>query len=253
MIARAFRSHPQPFTLAGAATVWETVAVIARPSWLPTPDAVTRAWWDLASSGQLGELGSTLRTLAVGLAIVFIAGAILALAVGMSSLIRDALSPFLSVGLAIPTTALIPVYILFWGLSDPTRVATVVSFALVPLVVQWSTAAERPPMDLLEMARSFDASPARRLLSIVLPASAPLLLTGVRIAVVQAIKGVVSAEILIGVIGIGKLLEAAIVTFDLAHLYAVIMSLAAVTFALYLALERLERRATQRVVAERDL
>jgi ABC-type nitrate/sulfonate/bicarbonate transport system permease component len=249
-VTRAFRRYPQAFTLTGALVLWETVAVLVRPAWLPTPAAVASAWWQLATTGQFSDLVSTVRTLLVGLAIVFSLGAILALAMGVSAIVREALAPYLSVGLAIPTTALIPVFILFWGLGDPTRVATVVSFALAPLVVQWSAASRRLPEDLLEMARSFDASRPRRLWSVVLPASAPVLLTGVRIAVVQGIKGVVSAEILIGVIGIGRLLQAAIVSFDLPHLYAVIVSLAAVTFALYLGLERLERRATRRTAAE---
>ena len=247
---RTFRRSPQPFTLVGAVALWWAVAAGVRPIWLPTPDAVASAWWQLASSGQFGELGSTVRTLVAGLALVFAAGAAITLAMAASSVVRDALAPYVSAMLAVPTTAIIPAFILFWGLSDATRIATVVSFSLAPLVVQWSAAAHRPPADLLEMARSLGASPLRRLVSVALPAAAPTILTGVRIAAVQGIKGVVSAEILIGVIGIGKLLQAAIVTFDLARLYAVIITLAALTFAAYLVLERLERRASRRAAVE---
>jgi ABC-type nitrate/sulfonate/bicarbonate transport system permease component len=246
----AFARYPQPLTLVGALVLWEVAAVAVRPVWLPQPAAVAGAWWQLVSAGRFADLTSTVRTLIIGLALVFSLGTVIAVAIGTSAMARDVLSPYLGAGLAVPTTALIPVYILVWGLSDPTRVATVVSFGLVPLVVQWSAAAKARPSDLLEMARSFDASPLRRLWSIVLPASAPVLLTGVRIAVVQGIKGVVSAEILIGVIGIGKLLQEAIVSFDLPDLYAVIVTLAAVTFALYLVLERLERRAARRSGAD---
>lgn len=238
---------PQLITLVGAVALWESAARLLHPAWLPSAAAVGTAWWQLAAAGELTELVGSARTLAIGLAIVFVAGAVLAVSVGLSSVLRQALSPYFNAGLAIPTIAIVPAFILFWGLSDVTRVATVVSFALVPLVVQWSVASTDLPKDLLEMARSFDASPFRRLASIVLPASAPVLITGVRIAVVQGIKGVVSAEILIGVIGIGKLLQTAMVTFDLARLYAVILTLVVLTFAMHLSLERIEGRATRRV------
>lgn len=238
---------PQLFTLVGAVTLWEAVARFLHPRWLPSAGDVAAAWWELVRSGQLSELTSTARTLAIGLAIVFAAGAVLAISVGVSSVVREALSPYFNAALAVPTIALVPAFVLLWGLSDITRVATVVSFALVPLVVQWAVASHDPPKDLLEMARSFDASPSRRLVAIMLPISAPVLITGARIAVVQGIKGVVSAEILIGVIGIGRLLQTAMVTFDLPRLYAVILTLLAITFAIYLALERVERRASRRV------
>lgn len=241
---------PQVITLVVAVGAWELVARVVHPTWMPAADAVARSWWQLVASGQLGELGSTVRTLVIGLAIVFVAGAVVSILVGVSSVIREALAPFINAALAIPTVALAPAFILLWGLSDITRVATVVSFALVPLIVQWSVARRGVPSDLVEMARSYDASPARVLRSIVLPAAAPVLITGVRIAVVQGMKGVVSAEILIGVIGIGRLLQTAILTFDLARLYAVILTLMVVTFTVYLALEQLERRASRRVSAE---
>ncbi len=244
------RRAPQAVTLVGAIALWEVLARVAHPSWMPSADAVASAWWQLATSGQLSELGSSVRTLVLGLAMVFVVGALLSVAIGVSSVVRDALAPYLNAALAVPTVALAPAFILLWGLSDVTRVATVVSFAFVPLVVQWSVASRVVPSELLEMARSYDASPAHLLASVVLPAAAPVLITGVRIAVVQGMKGVVSAEILIGVIGIGKLLQTAILTFDLARLYAVILTLMVLTFGVYLALERLERHASRRASAE---
>ena len=241
---------PQLLTLLGAVLLWEGIVRLLHPAWLPPATAVGAAWWQLAASGQLSEIANSARTLVMGLAIVFVVGAILAISVGRSGVLREALTPYFNAALAIPTIALIPAFILIWGLSDVTRVATVVSFALVPLVVQWAVVSRDPPTDLLEMARSFDATRVRRLIAIVLPVSAPVIITGVRIAVVQGIKGVVSAEILAGVIGTGKLLQTAMVTFDLPRLYAVILTLLVVTFVVYLALERLERRASRRFARE---
>jgi len=239
--------YPQVFTLAATAALWEGVARLGAPAWLPPVSAVGAAWWNLVLSGQFFSLRNTAVTLAVGLAVVFAAAALLAILMSVSSLAEDALTPYLNAALSIPHVALVPVLILLWGLSDVTRVATVISFALAPLVAQWAAAAKDLPRGLLEMARSFDAGPARRLVSVILRAAAPMLLTGVRIAVVQGIKGVVSAEILIGVIGIGRLLQNATLTFDLASLYAVILTLLVLSIAVYFILEAVERRASRRL------
>ncbi len=250
MALRLAARSPQVLTMGGALALWELAARLAAPPWLPPASAVLAAWWHLASTGQLLALASTAATLGIGLGVVFGAGAALTLVVALSGVMEEALTPFFNAALSIPTIALIPVYMLLWGLSDVTRVVTVVSFALVPLVVIWVVAARDLPSDLLEMARSFNASPTRRLVSVVLPAAAPVLITGVRIAVVQGIKGVVSAEILIGVIGIGRLLQTATLTFDLARLYALILTLLVLSITAYFLLQMLERRASRRRVTE---
>jgi len=249
-VTRLLQSYPQPLSAAAVVAGWELAARLLHPAWLPPASAVAVDFWQLIRSGQLLLLGSTVRTLALGLLIVFAAGALLSLLVGLSRVMDEALAPFFNAALSIPTIALVPVFILLWGLSDATRVATVVSFALVPLVVTWAVAARDLPGQLLEMARSFGASPAQRLRFVILPAGAPVLIVGVRIAVVQGIKGVVSAEILIGVIGIGQLLQQATLTFDLARLYALILTLVFLSVISYLLLDALERRTSRRTTRD---
>ena len=124
---RYFRAHPQTITVAGALVVWELVAWSLRPPWLPTVEAVAVAWWRLAATGQLGGLLNTGVTLLVGLGVVFVAGGLLTSALTVSALLEEALDPFLNAAMAVPTIALIPAYMLLWGLSDLTRVVTVVS------------------------------------------------------------------------------------------------------------------------------
>ena len=81
--------------------------------------------------------------------------------------------------------------------------------------------------------------------AVVLPAVAPLLLNGARLAVVQAIKGLVTAEMIIGVVGVGKLIVTASETFDMPQLYAVVLTIVAVSVAAYVVLSALEHRASR--------
>jgi len=243
---RLLDRYPQAATLLLLMGVWELAARTVQPTWLPRFSAVARSGWKLAVDGRFLELASTGRTLLVGMAVVIVVAGLLAFAIASSRLVEQALEPYVNAALATPTVALIPVFVLLWGFGDATRVATVISFSLFPVVVTWAEGIKQAPAHLIEMARAFTAGPRKRIVSVVLPAAAPLIITGLRIGVVQGIKGVVSAEILIGVIGIGRLLEES--RFILPQLYAIVTVLLGISVVVYLALigveERLARRTT---------
>ena len=227
--------------------VWEVCAHAFEPRWLPPVSSIVVAGVDLVQDGRLLLLGSTAQTLLIGMVISFGAAAVLALIIASSDLIEKATDPFVNAALATPTLALIPVFILIWGYDDVTRIATVVSFALFPVVVTWAEGVKGVPDDLLEMSRAFTASRQRQLRSIVLPAAAPMIITGLRIGTMQGIKGVVSAEVIIGVIGIGQLLREA--QFRLDYLYAVITILLILSVVVYFLLFTAETRVSQRTQA----
>lgn len=240
-----FRRAPQVFTLLLTISAWEVVAVLVRPSWLPTVEAVATSWWHLASTGAFAIAGSTIKTLFIGLVIVFVGAGLITAALVASRTLEEAVAPLLNAVLATPNIALIPVFMFIFGLGDATRVVTVIGFALIPVALDWIEAIKGVPEPLLEMSAGFQATQRARLMTVVIPAASPLLLTGVRIGVVQAIKGVISAEILIGVVGVGKLLVYASLTFDLPELYAVIMTILAASMLSYAALNYLEQRSSR--------
>jgi ABC-type nitrate/sulfonate/bicarbonate transport system permease component len=245
MIRRVAASWPQALTAAAVLAAWEIVASTSRPYWLPNVQRVASSWWDLASSGAFRIATTSLQTLGIGLAIVFVLGGILAALLANVRLLDEALSPLINAAMSTPLVALVPVFVLIWGYSATTRVVAVVSFALFPLVLQWVVALKGVPADLQEMAHSFAAGRIRRARTIVLPATAPLLLNGARLAVVQAIKGLVTAEMIIGVVGIGKLVVTAADTFDMPQLFAVILTIVAASILSYLVLSTAEGRASR--------
>jgi ABC-type nitrate/sulfonate/bicarbonate transport system permease component len=236
---------PQALTAAAVLGAWEIAAVVTKPYWLPSVQSVVSSWWKLAGSGAFRGGTTSLRTLGIGLLVVLVLGAVLAGLLARFRLLDDALSPLINAAMSTPIVALVPVFVLVWGYSDTTRVIAVVSFALFPLVLQWVVALRDVPADLSEMSRSFAASRRAYVRTIVLPAVAPLLLNGVRLAVVQAIKGLITAEIIIGVVGMGKLIVTASDTFDMPQLYAVVLTVIAVSVVSYVALSTIEQRASR--------
>jgi ABC-type nitrate/sulfonate/bicarbonate transport system permease component len=244
-LGKLLRRYPQPLTMVLSLVVWEACGRLAGVSWLPPASTVLARWWRLLLSGELAVLGGTLQTFLVGMLATLALAALLTAALASSRLLEEACGVFLNVMVTLPTVALVPVFMLVWGIGEVTRVMTVVFFALFPVVITWLAAVRDVPQPFLEMAHSFNAGRFRRLTLIILPAAAPLMLTGLRIGIVQGLKGVVSAEILIAVIGIGRTLRAAAASYEMDYLYAVILTLLGLSIISYFALDFLEHRASR--------
>lgn len=236
---------PQAASGVGVVAVWELVAWLDDPSWLPTVQAVASSWWGLVSSGAFGVATTSLETLGIGLAAVLVLGGAVAALLARVRLLDDALSPLLNAAMSTPVVALVPIFVFIWGFTDTTRVIAVVAFAFVPVVLQWIVALKGVPEHLAEMSHAFAAGRLARVRTVVLPAAAPLLLNGARLAVVQAIKGLVTAEMIIGVVGVGKLIVTASDTFEMPQLYAVILTIVAVSVGSYSVLAFFEHRASR--------
>ncbi|WP_283133334.1 ABC transporter permease [Rhizohabitans arisaemae] len=236
--------RPELLSAAGLIALWQLIAVALRPAWLPTVDSVAVELWELTTTGALGVVGGSLVTLLIGMVVVFVVAGVSALLLAGSEVLDEALSPLINASMATPHIALIPVFTFIWGLEETTRIVTVVAFALFPVILTWVTAIKEVPGDLVEMSSAFGASRLKRLRYVVVPSAATLLLTGVRIGVVQGIKGLVSAEIVIGVVGLGKLVTVASQTFDVVQLYAVLVVILGLSIVSYVVLTRLETRAS---------
>lgn len=226
--------------------IWQLIAMTAEPRWLPELGRIGQGVVDRVTSGDLAAAGaSTLRTLGLGLVVTLGLGGLMATALALSDVIDEALTTVLGALMSVPAVALIPVFIFVWGLSDATMIASIVAYAVLPLTLQWATALREVPENLIEMSRSFAAGRAQIARTVYLPSVAPLLLTGIRVTVVQGIKGVVTAEVIVGTIGIGRLLTERSATFDLAGVWSVIVLIVLISIASYALLTWLESRISR--------
>lgn len=224
---------------------WYLAAQLWHPHWLPTLPSVLREVWTMLTNGELSVLGTTARTLVLGLVIVFALSAVAATIMASTEIGEQALLPYVNGFMAVPHIALIPMFTFIWGNGDLTRIITTISFAIAPVILTWAPALKAPPADLTEMAESFGASTFARARYILIPNAAAPLIAGVRIGIVQGIKGVISAEVLIGVVGLGKIITTASQTFEIAHLYAIVLAIIALSIIFYLLLTSVEKRMTR--------
>ncbi|MFI9011550.1 ABC transporter permease [Actinosynnema sp. NPDC053489] len=195
--------------------LWELL-VLARfwpPAVLPGPGQV----WDqlLAASdsgnGQGGYAGSTvverlgvsLRRVGYGCAYGIVVGVGLGLLMGLVPLVRAVTEPFVTFLRALPPLAYLSLLVIWFGIDEEPKVYLLVVAAFPPVAVATAAAVTGVNRQYVEAAHALGANRLGVIGTVVLPASAPEILTGVRLAVGVAYSSVVAAETVNGADGIG--------------------------------------------------
>ena len=104
---------------------------------------------------------------------------------------------------ALPMVVVVPLFALWFGYTGAARLATIVFAALFSIIVNVADGARAVPRDYIEVARSFRSGRLRALLDVVLPASTPYFLAGLRLAAGRALIGAVVAEFITAIGGLG--------------------------------------------------
>jgi NitT/TauT family transport system permease protein len=171
---------------------------------LPSPLTIAAALRELAASGELARhLGASLMRIGAGWVIGTAAGLVLGALIGLSWVWRSAGVPFISALFPIPKIALLPLLILWLGIGEASKVATIALGVFFPAAISAYTGIDNVPRNLIRMAQSFNMPFHAILLKVVLPGMLPSVLAGVRISASIALILVVSAEMIGANTGIG--------------------------------------------------
>jgi NitT/TauT family transport system permease protein len=129
-----------------------------------------------------------------------------------------------------------------FGLGQTTIVATVVLFAIWIIVLDARAGVRGISPSLVDMARSFGANEWQAFTRIYLWAALPEILSGIRLGVIRAVKGVVIGQLLVSIVGFGRLFEIYSSRFLMEHFWALLFVLFAFAFAINEVLAWLERK-----------
>ncbi len=179
---------------------------IANPVFLPAPDAIAKSLYVLAATGELWlHLWASLRRIVIGW-LLGTAGALgVGIAIGLFGLARSVGVPLVSALFPIPKIALLPLFILWFGIGEPSKVATIALGVFFPTAVAAFGAVDNVPRSLIRMAQSFGLPFADIVRKVVLPGALPGILSGFRISASIALILVVAAEMINAQYGIGAL------------------------------------------------
>jgi ABC-type nitrate/sulfonate/bicarbonate transport system permease component len=184
--------------------VWELVARLFAPPFVAKPSGIFAVLPRVVASGPfLDAVGITLLATAEGLAIALVLGIAIGLAMGRNAIADHVLRLWINGFNAMPMIVILPLVSLWFGYTSLARLATIVFAAIFAVIINAAEGAQAVPREYLEVGRSFRSAPRRVLFEIVLPASTPYLLAGLRLAAGRALIGAIVAEFFTAIPGLG--------------------------------------------------
>jgi len=189
--------------------LWQAVASagLVSPQVLASPLQILHTARSLTADGTLPHnLLISLGRAGSGFALALVAGVGLALVSGLSRLGEDALDPIMQMLRTMPALALVPLFILWFGIGETPKVGLVMLGALFPIYLNLFKGIRSVDPKLLEMARTLKLSRVQTVTSIVLPGALPDLLVGIRLAAGMSWLMLVVAEQVNANSGIGHMM-----------------------------------------------
>jgi ABC-type nitrate/sulfonate/bicarbonate transport system permease component len=224
--ARAIlRKAPLPLiSLAAFAVIWQVVGVAGLSPAFPRLDSVAVALFEMLGESRFHTaLVNTALAVVIALPPTVAFGIAIGLLMGASRWVEWAFNPFVNLGLSLPLVSMIPVILFVFGLGRTSIAVVIVIYALPSMIVNTLAGVRSVDPDLRAMARSFGAARGLTIRRVIMPAASGLVLAGIRIAAGRAIKAVIIAEQVVGLVGLGGLIQRLGGAFAVEQLYAVIL------------------------------
>ena len=192
--------------LVGVIGLWQLAgnAGWVNPLFLPPPSAIALAIWKLALSGALwNHVSASVVRIGAGWILGTLAGVAVGFAIGLSSLARGVGITFISALFPIPKIALLPLLILWLGIGEEPKIATIALGVFFSTAISVYSGVDAVPRNLIRMAQSFGVPFASIVRRVIWPGALPSILAGFRISASVALLLVVSAEMIGAQFGIG--------------------------------------------------
>ena len=210
---------------------------------LPRPSDVLLTLQELYQSGLLVKhLVPSLTRLIVGAMLGVSIGISLGVLVGLFSYIRSGVVPLVAAIFPIPKIALLPLFVIWFGIDEGSKYALIAFGTFTPTVVATYGAVDNVDRNLIRMGQSFSLSWFSIVRKIVLPGAMPGILSGLRISLAIAIILLVAAEMLGAEYGIGAYILEAGSLYDLERLFVGVMILSLLGVLINSIIDFVERR-----------
>lgn len=187
--------------------IWEIVGQQVGPFFLAPPSAMIKGGAELYTSAQFWRaISESLSTFAMGYFLAAFVGIFVGYLMGWSKPVALVTNPFLSAFYVIPIASLVPVMIIWFGIGLLPRVIAVFLFAVFEITINVYTGVKNVDPTLIEVATSFGAKRWQLFKRVVFYDALPYVFAGLRIGSSRAVKGMIIAELLFAVTGMGGLI-----------------------------------------------
>ena len=224
---------------------WEMSVALewVNPLFTSSPSRIVDAGYEMFADGSIyPHLAVSGQEFLVGYGMAIVIGVPLGILMGWYGRINAVLDPFVSALYATPRIALLPLIMIWFGIGIMSKIAIVFLGAVFPILVNTITGVRTLNADFVKVARSFGASDRQIFLTVALPSSVPLLLTGLRLGLGHALVGIVVGEMYGATHGLGFLIATSGARFQTDKLMVGIILIASAGIALTELLRLIERR-----------
>lgn len=207
------------------------------------PTRVFQKEISLISSGAIWTpIATTATEVGLALAVIVVVGIPLGLIFGRISVLRQMSDPIVSILNSVPYVLFLPLIIFWFGLGEKARVIVVVWAGILPLIINTTAGVRNIDRDYLRVGTVFSASRWRFFASILLPATMPFILTGLRLSIARTLVGAIVVEFFLSANGLGYFVQNATSNFQMSTAMAGIVVVAIAALALTRLVGAVERR-----------
>jgi ABC-type nitrate/sulfonate/bicarbonate transport system permease component len=184
---------------------------------------VAGAWTAIAKGSIWKDIWISSQEMFWGYSLALIAGVTIGLTMGWFRRVNYVLEPFVSALYATPSVALLPLFIIWFGIGINSKIAVVFAGALFPMLISTFSGMRALDPNMVKCARSFGARDWQIFKTIAIPGSIPFIITGLRLGVGRALIGVVVGELYAATAGVGYLITVAGATFQTDKVFVGVM------------------------------
>ena len=206
--------------------LWQFIAfLINAPYILPSPTEIVAKIWELRRTLFLVQLPSTMSVTVIGLLISIVFGLALAIAMDMNKKIADALYPIVIASQTIPTTAIAPLFVLWFGYSIWARVLVTILITFFPITITVYDGFRATKREMEELLITYGASKWDIFFKLKIPSALPHFFSAIKMAIPLSVIGAAIAEWLGAQSGLGYFSKRMMTQLDGAGVFAPIVIL----------------------------
>lgn len=235
----------QSIVLVALVLLWEIAPRIGQvnPDYLPPFSEVLKAWWEMLASGELWTHFSTSITRSInGFLLALVVGIPMGLLIGWYPIARELLNPTFEVYRNTATLALLPVFMLVFGIGEASKIAIVFYSCTAEILLQTIAGVKNVDPLLIKSARSMNVASYKLFTKVILPAALPTIFVGVRMAGTGCILVLIAAEMIGAKAGLGYLITFAQYNFQIPKMFAGILTISLLGLLVNQILTTLEKR-----------
>jgi NitT/TauT family transport system permease protein len=223
---------------------WE---IASRAGWIspiffPAPSTVLTTIREMTVSGELlSSVAGTLARLLTGFMLGSLVGLSLGILMGWSAAVRQVIDPLIAAIHPVPKISIFPLIIIIFGIGAFSKSLVIAVAAFFPTVINTTAGVRQIPAIYFEVAENYGANSWQVFRHVILPASSPMILAGMRLALNLSLSITTSVELIMGRDGLGAIIWMSWQTMRIDELFAAITCLALIGISFRIIVNQLAR------------